>query len=276
MTIQIGNFNIPLILIAGLIPLLLLSTTSQIVFKDKVQKKMIINKLINILFLSFLSWKLTSIFTSFKTILENPSSFLFLTGGRTGEVVSLVLSLIYLFIIILKNRSDKQLITFITIYLSISIILFISITNLSSNKLDNREIVKISNLTLQNIEKENIKIDLDGDKTIILNFWATWCPPCKAEIPELIDFYKEYKTEVDFYGINLIKTEKGDISNFLNTSNINFPIYLDQNSQVSNYFDIKSIPSTIVIFKKGDELYMEKHTGVITKDTLRRFISKRQ
>ncbi len=274
MTIQIGNFNIPLILIAGLIPLLLMSITAQIVINDKVQKKLIINQITNILFLSFISWKLTPIFTNFNTILDNPSSFLFLTGGRTGEVVSLVLTLIYISIIIIKNRTDKSLITFISIYTTFAIILFLSITTLSSNKLNNREILEISELSLQDMKRENIKIDINSDKTIILNFWATWCPPCKAEIPELIDFYNEYETEVDFYGINLINTEKGEITTFIDTYNMNFPIYLDQNSQVSNYFDIKSIPSTIIIFKVGNELYIEKHSGVVTKDTLKRFISK--
>lgn len=274
MTIQIGRFNIPLIFLSGAIPFLLAAIIIQFVIKDKVQRKFILNKLSNILFLGFISWKLTPLITSFDTIIDNPSSILFLTGGKIGEIVALILSSIYVVFELLKNRQNRPLIYFISIYLFISISLFFSINNFSTNSLEDKQIVEISNLTLQHMDREIIGINLDSEKPIILNFWATWCPPCKAEIPDLVEFYTDYGNDVDFYGIDLIETEKDNISHFIDSYNINYPIYLDIKNKVSNYFDIQSVPTTIIITQKDGELFIEKISGVVTKETLKSLISK--
>lgn len=118
----------------------------------------------------------------------------------------------------------------------------------------------------------NIKnINLCNKDVTIINFWASWCAPCKAEIPELIKYYSEHKDIVNFYGINLANTEKIDIHNFIREEGINFPVLFDTRGIVGKHFDIKSIPTTIVITKQDNIFYIESFRGAVTRDMLEKY-----
>lgn len=96
--------------------------------------------------------------------------------------------------------------------------------------------------------------DLKGKK-VVLNFWATWCPPCKAEMPYMQDFY-ESKAEaknVEIVAVNLTYTEKSieNVQSFINSYHITFPIPLDQDDQIGKKYEVLTIPSTYFIDSDG-------------------------
>lgn len=94
-------------------------------------------------------------------------------------------------------------------------------------------------------------------KVIVVNFWATWCPPCIAELPHLNDLYKDYNEEVVFL---FISNEDAEVVNaFLNKRKIQIPVY----KPLTKYplaFNVSSIPRTFLIDKSGD-IVIDK-TGV--------------
>ncbi len=85
-------------------------------------------------------------------------------------------------------------------------------------------------------------------KVVFVNFWATWCPPCKAEMPSIQELYNDYNDKIEFV---FVSDESSEIINqFLKTNNYNFKVY----SSVSHYleaFNVTSIPRTFLIDKEG-------------------------
>lgn len=90
-------------------------------------------------------------------------------------------------------------------------------------------------------------------KVIFLNFWATWCPPCKKEMPDIENIYKEYgknKKDVVILGVNSEKTK--DVKKFLSEKNYSFPTVIDENSEVMRKYFIQAFPTSFVIDKEGN------------------------
>lgn len=85
-------------------------------------------------------------------------------------------------------------------------------------------------------------------KVILVNFWATWCPPCIAEMPSLQALYSDYHNQVEFL---FVTTDwYNEINSFLKNNNYTFKVYRPLN-KASGLFDVPTIPRTFLIDKKG-------------------------
>lgn len=107
--------------------------------------------------------------------------------------------------------------------------------------------------TLQDLTGFNYTLsDLRG-RVVVLNFWASWCTPCKIEMPAFEKVAASYNLdEVIFLGINV--TYQDDAANvlaFINELNLTFPILLDEMGTVSNEYEVYSMPTTYFIDKEG-------------------------
>ena len=124
--------------------------------------------------------------------------------------------------------------------------------------------------------KEHKLSDYKG-KTVFLNFWATWCPPCKREMPHIEEIYKEYgknNEDVVVIGVaspNLGKeVSKEEIIEFLEKNNYTFPVLFDESGMVMYQYGINSYPSTFIIDKEG---YVTQYVpGALDKDTMKYLI----
>jgi peroxiredoxin len=92
-------------------------------------------------------------------------------------------------------------------------------------------------------------------KIILLNFWATWCGPCKEEMPFLEILHQQFK-EKDFVvlTVSVDYEEAKVVREFINKQRYTFPVLLDPKSEVLDLFDVKGIPTTFIIDKKGKML----------------------
>ncbi|WP_240374756.1 redoxin domain-containing protein [Bacillus piscicola] len=107
--------------------------------------------------------------------------------------------------------------------------------------------------TLETLAGEQISLsDLQGQK-VIVNFWASWCPPCRAEMPEMQDFYMEHGDSVEILAVNLTQTEPGveQVEDFRDDFGVSFPILLDQDIKVANLYDIQPIPTSYFVDSEG-------------------------
>lgn len=111
------------------------------------------------------------------------------------------------------------------------------------------------NFTLESNQGNKITLsDLRG-KVVILDFWATWCPPCKAAIPKLIELYNKYQNQgVIVIGIAL--DEKDKVIKLVQEMGINYPVLFDDQVTSKNY-EIQSIPTLFVIDQKGKQVHKE-------------------
>lgn len=120
---------------------------------------------------------------------------------------------------------------------------------------------------------------LDGQaKTIgkqrtvtVINFWATWCPPCREEMPELNQFYQGHKQDIDFYAIN-IQESPAKVNDYIHTNQLVFPVLLDRDGGIAKIFQINAIPTTVVIDKHGIIQY--RKAGTVTKSELETVLNK--
>lgn len=108
--------------------------------------------------------------------------------------------------------------------------------------------------SIQTIDGKTLSLsDLKG-KGVIVNFWATWCPPCRAEIPEMIELQNEYGSRFTFVGV-AINDQEEKVNAFVSQKGINYPVSMD-NGLSSLYGKLiqgglESIPTSFVIDKHG-------------------------
>jgi len=123
--------------------------------------------------------------------------------------------------------------------------------------------------TANNLTGENVQVGGTG-VPYVLNFWATWCPPCKAELPELNAFANAHTEDVQFYAINIEESEN-TITDFLQNNGYSLPVLLDADGSISQEFRVRAVPTTIVVDSQGVIRY--RKTGGVTKEELENVLS---
>ncbi|WP_054955991.1 TlpA family protein disulfide reductase [Paenibacillus dakarensis] len=108
--------------------------------------------------------------------------------------------------------------------------------------------------TLETKDGEPVKLSDYAGQTVFLNFWASWCPPCKVEMPYMQDFYEEYKDkDMVILSVNMAHLEKNsdDASAFLDEVGVTFPVAYDSRGVVTDQYQIVAYPTTYVINAQG-------------------------
>ena len=104
--------------------------------------------------------------------------------------------------------------------------------------------------TLTNLDGKTVSLADFRGKVVVLDFWATWCPPCKREIPDFVDLQKAYGSRgVQIVGIALDEPEK--VQAFARQNGMNYPVLLGSDEIALRYGGIEGIPTTFIIDKSG-------------------------
>lgn len=103
-------------------------------------------------------------------------------------------------------------------------------------------------------------------KPMVINFWASWCGPCKYEAPILEAAWQEYQGEVLFVGVDTLDSSRQDATAFLERFELSFPNGIDQESHISIDYGLFGVPETYFIHADGT--LSNRHTGPLTAEVL--------
>lgn len=133
------------------------------------------------------------------------------------------------------------------------------------------DVKRAPDFELLDVNGKKVKLSDFKGKIIILDFWATWCPPCRAEIPGFIELYKKYKDKgVEIIGISLDEGGVRDVLPFIKEFGVNYTILIGNYKVTQDYGGIRGIPTTFVIDRKGN--IRAKYVGYRPKELFERDI----
>jgi peroxiredoxin len=106
--------------------------------------------------------------------------------------------------------------------------------------------------SLPTLDGSEVSLEAMHGKIVLLNFWATWCGPCRTEMPSLEQLYRDFSAHPDF-ALVTVSTEGStrSVENFMTKNGYDFPVLLDADNAVSRAFGVSALPSTFVIDREG-------------------------
>ena len=129
--------------------------------------------------------------------------------------------------------------------------------------------------TVEDVDGKEVSLSDFKGKPVVVNFWASWCPPCKAEMPYYNEVYKEVGDEVQFMMVDLVDGSRETVATakaFIKENGYEFPVFFDSNQDAAIAYGVYSIPTSIFIDKDGK--VVKSITGGLSKAELLAEIEK--
>jgi len=133
--------------------------------------------------------------------------------------------------------------------------------------------VPAPDFTLQSLDGSNVKLSDFRGKAVLLNFWATWCPPCKVEMPWFEDLQKQYaKDGLVVLGVAMDDSEPATIAKFASELGVNYQVLLGTDKVSDDYGDVQYLPTTFYIGRDG--AIVDKMTGLLDRKEIEETVKK--
>lgn len=135
--------------------------------------------------------------------------------------------------------------------------------------------VQADDFTVYDSHMSEVKLSDNFGKPIVVNFWASWCYPCKSELPAFNNLYEKYKDDVMFLMINLTDGQRDTVSSikkFVSDNGYSFPVYYDIEYDASNTYGVRSIPETVFI--NADSSLYDTRVGAMSEVVLENYIKQ--
>ncbi len=121
------------------------------------------------------------------------------------------------------------------------------------------------NFALKTADGRTVELRALQGKVVVVNFWATWCGPCKAEIPGMMKVYEKYRNQgLEIVGIALDNGGWNDVNPFVARMNMTYPVVLGDESVTNSYGGVDAIPTTVIVDREGN--IAVRHVGYLTQD----------
>ncbi len=274
---QIGPLTLPFILIRVFVALAVGLGVQLIFYRSQKRSiKLFWDIIFDSLLLGLLLWKIAPIFAKPSALWTDPIAALYRPGGQIGLVLGVIGAVSTAVIRVYRSR-PVPVRFFNILAISLLIILLVFIIAGAVRGLDSaaersgvRDLIKELSKPLSDNggTRGNVKWDADY---LIVNAWASWCPPCRGEMPELSAFYKSNKNrDIELIGLNMTSTEKSveGVTKIIEAYSIPFPVLLDPEGELSRHLEIETLPTTIIVGPQGKVI--ARHNGIVDRYWLQR------
>lgn len=104
----------------------------------------------------------------------------------------------------------------------------------------------------------SVKLSALRGQVVMINFWASWCAPCRQEFPILDEMYRKYQPMgFTLVGVN-VESETGDAERFLASMPVSFPVAFDSENSVSGQYGVSAMPTTLLVDRKGNVRWLHR------------------
>jgi peroxiredoxin len=127
---------------------------------------------------------------------------------------------------------------------------------------------------LETLNGDTIRLSELKGKVVLVNLWATWCPPCRAEMPEMVRFYKDHSSDrMELLAVNLTTSDSvQEAKKFSEEFKLPFPVLLDKEGKVGDTYKTVTIPTTFII--NPDGIIEKKHIGPMSYEMMEEFVKE--
>jgi peroxiredoxin len=127
--------------------------------------------------------------------------------------------------------------------------------------------IKVPHISFNYLQTgEKISLEQLKGKEVLLNFWATWCLPCRVEIPEFMDLYSEHKSSgLEIIGVSLDGNGSAPVLAFIRDKKVNYPVVMADSSIMNKFDPVIAVPTSYLIDKNG--VVFKKYSGLYLKST---------
>jgi peroxiredoxin len=112
--------------------------------------------------------------------------------------------------------------------------------------------------TLRSLDGPNLRLQEQRGKVVLLNFWATWCSPCREEMPQLNKLYEKYRPSgFTLLGVN-VDEDSRNTAGIASQMGVKFPVLLDSDKRVAKLYDLSAMPTTVLIDRDGRVRFLHR------------------
>jgi peroxiredoxin len=125
--------------------------------------------------------------------------------------------------------------------------------------------------SLETLDGSRVSLEDYRGKVVLVNFWATWCPPCRDEVPDIETTYRERRDEgFVVLGVN-VEEPRGAVEPFVAEFDMTYPVLLDESGQVLKMYRAIGLPMSVVVDQEG--VIRARHVGFLTAAELERYLA---